>query len=111
MYRDLPHPAVGYLGIPEGDPLPIPAEVLNNPMPYAFRTADGSNYNVHMPRLGMAGLPYVRTVTGSNTFLQHRTYPPAELVFDELLKRDEFVEHPGACRSDYSWPSHASLII
>ena len=87
---------MGYLGIPEGVPSPIPAEVRNNPMPYAFRTADGSNYNVHMPTLGMAGLPYVRTVTGSNTFLQHRTYPPAEVIFDELLKRDEFVEHPGA---------------
>ena len=105
VYRDLSHPAMGYLGIPEGVPSPIPAEVRNNPMPYAFRTADGSNYNVHMPTLGMAGLPYVRTVTGSNTFLQHRTYPPAEVIFDELLKRDEFVEHPGArvpCEDDGS---------
>ena len=104
MYRDLPHPAVGYLGIPIGTPLPVPAEVLNNPIPYAYRTADGSNYNVHMPTLGMAGLPYVRTVDSSNTYLQHRTYPPAETVFDVLLKRDKFVEHPGTrrfgCQSD-----------
>lgn len=98
MYRDLPHPAIGYLGIPKGVPLPVPTEVLNNPIPYTFRAADGSNNNVHMPTLGMAGLPYVRNVTTSNTFLHHGTYPSAETVFDELLKRDGFVEHPGGCR-------------
>lgn len=100
VHRDLSHPAAGYLAIPEGVPLPVPAQVRNNPIPYAFRTADGSNYNVHLPTMGMAGLPYVRNVTTSNTFLHHRTYPQAEIVFDELLKRDEFIEHPGACGSN-----------
>ncbi|KAH9930892.1 heme peroxidase, partial [Fomitopsis serialis] len=67
--------------IPNGAASPIPESTLDNPVVYAFRSTDGSNYNVHMPTMGMAGCP--------------TSLPSAEQVFDELLKRDEFTEHPG----------------
>lgn len=47
-----------------------------------------------MPSLGMAGSPYARSVPPQRC-LSHAALPPPDLVFDTLLKRDKFVEHPG----------------
>lgn len=63
-------------------------------MKYAFRSANGSDYNVLMPALGMAGMPYARSVPSTNK-LPPQYLPDPGLVFDTLMKRDEFVEHPG----------------
>ncbi|KAH9842416.1 heme peroxidase [Rhodofomes roseus] len=94
LWRDLPHPPLGYFFIPDGVPAPIPESTSSNTRRYAFRSADGSNYNVHMPTLGMAGMPYVRNVPSTSGTL-NKSLPKAEAIFDELLKRDDFTEHPG----------------
>jgi prostaglandin-endoperoxide synthase 2 len=46
----------------------------------------------------MAGSPYARSVP-SQRCLSKAALPPSELVFDTLLKRDKFVEHPGGISS------------
>ncbi len=46
----------------------------------------------------MAGSPYARSVP-SQRCLSHAALPPPDLVFDTLLKRDKFVEHPGGISS------------
>jgi linoleate 10R-lipoxygenase len=51
-----------------------------------------------MPSLGMAGSPYARSVP-SQRCLPQIALPPSDLVFDALLKRDKFVEHPGGISS------------
>ncbi|KZT06596.1 heme peroxidase [Laetiporus sulphureus 93-53] len=102
LFKDLQSPPVNFLAIPSVVPSPI--EFVN----YAYRTADGSNYNVLMPTLGMAGSPYVRSVPGTTPIPQHHL-PEPELVFNMLLRRDGFVEHPGGLSSLFF--SFANLII
>jgi prostaglandin-endoperoxide synthase 2 len=46
----------------------------------------------------MAGSPYARSVPSQRS-LSHAALPPPDLVFDTLLKRDKFVEHPGGISS------------
>jgi linoleate 10R-lipoxygenase len=46
----------------------------------------------------MAGSPYARTVPSLRR-MSPAALPPAELVFDKLLKRDKFVEHRGGISS------------
>lgn len=46
----------------------------------------------------MAGSPYARSVP-SQRCLPQIALPPSDLVFDTLLKRDKFVEHPGGISS------------
>jgi linoleate 10R-lipoxygenase len=46
----------------------------------------------------MAGTPYARSIP-SQRCLSPAALPPPELVFDTLLKRDKFVEHPGGISS------------
>ena len=46
----------------------------------------------------MAGSPYARSVP-SQRCLSPAALPPPDLVFDTLLKRDKFVEHPGGISS------------
>lgn len=65
---------------------------------YAYRSADGSNYNPLLPSMGKAGSPYARSVP-SLRCLSPAALPSAELVFDKLLKRDGFKEHPGGISS------------
>ena len=65
---------------------------------YAYRSADGSDYNPLIPSMGKAGSPYARSVP-SLRCLSPAALPPADLVFDQLLKRDEFKEHPGGISS------------
>lgn len=68
------------------------------PVTYAFRSADGSYYNPLMPTMGMAGSPYARSIP-SQRCLSPAALPPPDLLFDTLLKRDKFVEHPGGISS------------
>jgi linoleate 10R-lipoxygenase len=65
---------------------------------YAYRSADGSDYNPLIPSMGKAGSPYARSVP-SLRCLSPAALPDPELVFDKLLKRDEFKEHPGGISS------------
>ena len=94
MYKDLPHPPSGYLTVPRA-PAGAPTEAGAG-VKYAFRSANGSDYNVLMPALGMAGMPYARSVPSTNK-LPSQYLPDPGLVFDTLLKRDQFVEHPSEC--------------
>ncbi|KAH7890809.1 heme peroxidase [Phlebopus sp. FC_14] len=91
LYNDLAHPPATFLG-PE----------------YAFRTADGSNNNPDQPDLGKAGTPYARSVQQANP-LPTNQMPDAGLVFDTLLRRDEFRKHPAGLSSLMF--SFAALVI
>ncbi|KAG9313033.1 heme peroxidase [Chiua virens] len=91
LYSDLPHPPATFIG-PE----------------YAFRTADGSNNNPDYPDLGKAGTPYARSVQQGH-YLPRNQLPDAGLVFDTLLRRDEFREHPAGLSSLMF--SFAALVI
>ncbi|KAJ7126174.1 heme peroxidase [Mycena epipterygia] len=90
LYKDLPHPPSSYLSVlPQNAPTAV-----NNPIKYAYRNADGSNYVPLFPGLGKANSPYARSVPRTN-FTPPATLPDAGLVFDTLMRREEFVEHPG----------------
>ncbi|KAF9223967.1 heme peroxidase [Gyrodon lividus] len=91
LYNDLAHPPATYIG-PE----------------YSFRTADGSNNNPDFPDLGKAGTPYARSVQQANP-LPRNQMPDAGLVFDTLLRRDEFRKHPAGLSSLMF--SFAALVI
>ncbi|KAI0265719.1 heme peroxidase [Gloeopeniophorella convolvens] len=105
LYSDLPHPPSGYLAL-----LPPAQSVTTNELSvnYAFRSADGSDYNPLIPGLGRAGAPYARSVP-STRCLSPAALPDANLVFDTLLKRDKFVDHPGGISSLFF--AFADLII
>ena len=108
VYKDLPHPPSGYLSIPQNT-LPAGTNSVNaQPVSYAFRSVDGSNYNTLIPTLGQARMPYARSVP-STTCLSPSALPSAELVFDTLLKRDKFVPHPGGISSLFF--AFADLVI
>ncbi|PCH41929.1 heme peroxidase [Wolfiporia cocos MD-104 SS10] len=106
LYKDLPHPPSGYLALPSA-PSAQPS-AGSAPVKYAFRSADGSNYNPLMPTIGMAGMPYARSVPGTQV-LPEAFLPDPGLVFDTLLKRDKFVEHPGGISSLFF--AFADLVI
>ena len=74
---------------------------------YAFRFPDGSYNNILLPSLGKAGSPYARSVPSSR--LSPSALPDPGLVFDTLLKRDEFVPHPGGVSSLFF--AFADLVI
>ncbi|KAF8841489.1 heme peroxidase [Paxillus ammoniavirescens] len=107
LYKDLPHPPTGFLSTFK-TLLSTPAGAEN--ASYAFRSADGSNYNVLSPSLGQAGQPYARSVPSTHiqTF---SSLPDPGVVFDTLLCRpkDEFVPHPGGLSSLFF--AFADLII
>jgi len=113
LYKDLPHPPSGYLALPApNQQAPVGGSQLvtiNTPrdpadayrtksVNYAYRSADGSEYNPLIPSMGKAGSPYARSVP-SLRCLSPAALPPADLVFDQLLKRDEFKDHPGGISS------------
>jgi len=91
LYNDLGHPPSTFVG-PE----------------HSFRTADGSNNNPDYPDLGKAGMPYARSVQQGNP-LPRNQLPDAGLVFDTLLRRDEFRKHPAGLSSLMF--SFAALVI
>jgi hypothetical protein len=82
------------LSLPQPPTSPKANAASNSRVKYAFRSADGSNNNPLFPTLGQAGSPYARSVPSTN-ISPKSALPDPGLVFDTLLKRDKFTEHPG----------------
>lgn len=97
VYKDLPHPPSSYLALPTSVFSPTTSVSTKN-VRYAFRSADGSNYNPLFPTMGKAGSPYARSVPSTN-FIPISALPDPGLVFDTLLRRDKFEPHPGGISS------------
>ncbi|KAL2821930.1 Psi-producing oxygenase A [Aspergillus granulosus] len=57
-----------------------------------YRKADGSGNNHFWPKIGAAGTPYARSVRPKT--VQSPSLPDPETIFDSLLRRREFKEHP-----------------
>ncbi|KAF5338044.1 hypothetical protein D9758_014270, partial [Tetrapyrgos nigripes] len=90
LYKNLPHPPSAYLSaLVQPDPSVSTATNPNKGayVKYAYRAADGSNYNPLIPRFGAAGQPYARTVPSTTLLTPMNTLPDPGLVFDTLLKR------------------------
>jgi linoleate 10R-lipoxygenase len=114
VYKDLPHPPSSYLtNFPIAAPI-IPAHLVDKKSEsiqappvefeieprseaskpllanqlyaeYAYRSNDGSNYNVLLPNMGRAGMPYARSVP-AQIATSPSALPDPGLVFDTLLK-------------------------
>jgi len=106
LYKDLPHPPSSYLALPSPEQLSISPSLKG--AKYAYRSADGSNYNVLFPAMGKARTPYARSVPSAGNNIPSNL-PDAGLVFDTLLKRDKFVPHPGGISSCFF--AFANLVI
>ncbi|KAF8578807.1 linoleate diol synthase [Ramaria rubella] len=81
LFYDLPHPPATYMG-----------------NAYKWRTADGSYNNVSIPDMGKAGTPYSRSVQATHPLVPSEL-PDPELVYQSLLRRDKFVQHPAGLSS------------
>ncbi|WEW60823.1 hypothetical protein PRK78_006311 [Emydomyces testavorans] len=75
LWNDLKHPPLSYLG-----------------QQFIYRQADGSYNNIHWPDIGKAGSNYARTVQPK--LIQLVSRPDPGLLFDGLLARQQFKEHP-----------------
>lgn len=104
LYKDLPHPPAAYLALPPNQRAITPRAKVK----YAYRTADGSDYNILFPSMGRAGMPYARSVPSLNTSPRYQLPDPG-LVFDTLLRRDKFEPHPGGLSSLFF--AFANLVI
>ncbi|KAJ5880295.1 Psi-producing oxygenase A [Penicillium subrubescens] len=80
LWNDLQHPPISYLGRDS-----------------AYRKADGSGNNPFWPNIGAAGTPYARSVRPQT--MQPGALPEPETLFDSLLARKEFKEHPNKISS------------
>ncbi|KAL4803636.1 Psi-producing oxygenase A [Aspergillus unguis] len=80
LWNDLEHPPISYLGYDS-----------------MYRNADGSGNNPFWPRLGAAGSAYARSVRPKT--VQSPSLPEPETVFDSLLRRTEYKEHPNKISS------------
>ncbi|KAJ5777550.1 Psi-producing oxygenase A [Penicillium odoratum] len=80
LWKDLQHPPISYLGRES-----------------SYRKADGSGNNPFWPNIGAAGTPYARSVRP--TIMQPVDRPDPETLFDTLLARKEFKEHPNKISS------------
>ena len=80
LWNDLQHPPISYLG-----------------SDYIYRKADGSNNNIQWPHIGQAGQPYARTVKPER--VMPIALPDPGVVFDSVLKRKTFREHPNKISS------------
>ncbi|CAK3899708.1 linoleate diol synthase [Lecanosticta acicola] len=92
LYNDLPHPSASIAG------------------PTArYRRHDGGNNNLWNPEMGKAGTPYARNVPPMKP--KGPNLPDPELVFEQLLKRDEkkFREHPSGLNRLFF--SFATIVI
>ena len=76
--------------------------------PWHYRSADGSNYVAHAPAMGQARTPYARSVS-SKQVINPATLPDPNEIFERLLKRDKFEEHPGGISSMFF--AFANLVI
>ncbi|KAH6688549.1 heme peroxidase, partial [Plectosphaerella plurivora] len=76
---------------------------------YAYRQADGSFNNPHIPSLGQAGQPYARTVKPAGT--RPAALPKPQVIFDLLMsrKKNGFTPHPSGLSSVFFYL--ASIII
>ncbi|KAG6918081.1 hypothetical protein DXG01_016533 [Tephrocybe rancida] len=108
LYKDLPHPPSSYLAPFNDSITTVTAPAIKDGRPYAFRSADGSNYVPEMPLLGKAGSPYARSVPPVHLVPKH-SLPDPGLVFDQILRRKEFVPHPGGISSLFF--AFADLVI
>ncbi|KAL8770606.1 MAG: hypothetical protein Q9209_003674 [Squamulea sp. 1 TL-2023] len=90
LWNSLQHPPMSYMGDK-----------------YSYRQPDGSYNNVMYPHLGAANTPYARSVTAS--VLSPGALPDPGLVFDSVMARNEFREHPNKVSSVFFY--WASLII
>ncbi len=88
--------------------LPHPAHSLAGPTA-RYRQPDGSNNNPWAPSMGKAGSPYSRNVPPVKT--KGPNLPDPELVFEQLLKRDDgpFREHPSGLNRLFF--SFATIVI
>lgn len=68
------------------DPVTGKSKEMGTSIPYAARSADGSDYNQLFPDMGAARRPYARTVPPV-TAVNQKMYPDAGMVFDSLLCR------------------------
>ncbi|KAI1909515.1 hypothetical protein LOZ53_002679 [Ophidiomyces ophidiicola] len=75
LWNDLNHPPLSYMG-----------------RQFIYRQADGSYNNVYWPQIGKAGSNYARSVQPK--LIQPVSRPDPGLLFDGLLARQEFREHP-----------------
>ncbi|KAI0035301.1 linoleate diol synthase [Vararia minispora EC-137] len=91
LYNDLAHPPATYIG---------PG--------HSFRSPDGSGNNLSDPSMGKAGTPYARSVQQSHPLPQNQL-PDPDLIFETLLKRDGFQDHPAGLSSMMF--SFAALVI
>ncbi|KAL2862868.1 peroxidase/cytochrome P450 family protein [Aspergillus lucknowensis] len=80
LWNDLEHPPISYLGADS-----------------KYRKADGSGNNHFWPRIGAAGSPYARSVRPKA--VQSPALPEPEVIFDSLLRRKEYKEHPNKISS------------
>ncbi|KAF7720011.1 Psi-producing oxygenase A [Penicillium ucsense] len=80
LWNDLQHPPTSYLG-----------------RDAAYRKADGSGNNPFWPNIGAAGSPYARSVRPQT--MQPGALPEPETLFDSLLARKTFKEHPNKISS------------
>nr|KMM65017.1 linoleate diol synthase [Coccidioides posadasii RMSCC 3488] len=80
LWNDLSHPPVSYLG----------RDVI-------YRQADGSYNNIYWPQIGKAGSNYARSVQPKS--IQPASRPDPGLLFDGLLARQQFKEHPNKLSS------------
>ncbi|KKK22805.1 hypothetical protein P175DRAFT_0470186 [Aspergillus ochraceoroseus IBT 24754] len=80
LWKDLQHPPISYLG----------ADSM-------YRKADGSGNNRLWPHIGAAGGFYARSVRPST--VQSPSLPEPETLFDCLLRRKEYKEHPNKISS------------
>ncbi|KAJ6189260.1 hypothetical protein N7519_004168 [Penicillium mononematosum] len=80
LWGDLEHPPISYLG-----------------RDAAYRKADGSGNNTFWPQIGAANTPYARSVRPKT--MQPVALPEPEALFDSLLARKNFKEHPNKISS------------
>ncbi|ODM23237.1 Psi-producing oxygenase A [Aspergillus cristatus] len=80
LWNDLEHPPISFIG---GDS--------------QYRKADGSGNNPRWPELGAAGAHYARSVRPKT--VQPAVLPEPETLFDSLLARKDFEEHPNKISS------------
>ncbi|KAI4142174.1 MAG: hypothetical protein LQ341_003278 [Variospora aurantia] len=90
LWNTLQHPPMSYLG-----------------NKYMYRQPDGSYNNVLYPHLGAANTPYARSVNSS--VLSPGAMPDPGMIFDSVMSRNEFKEHPNKVSSVFFY--WASLII
>ena len=96
LWNDLKHPPLSYIGqYVHGKANGSNQHTSGDD--FIYRKADGSNNNILWPHIGAAGMPYARTVKPE--LLQPVSLPDPGVVFDSLMARKNFAEHPNKISS------------